>query len=94
MRFEWDEAKRRFNIHRHGIDFIAARVVFAGETITLLDDRFNYREARFLSLGLLWGRVVAVAHTETDGIIRIISIRKASKNEKNIYFEEIAGWRD
>lgn len=94
MRFEWDEAKRRSNIRRHGIDFIAARVVFAGRTIPFLDDRFNYGEARFLTPGLLWGRVVATVHTETDGVTRIISIRKASKNEENIYFEEIADWRN
>jgi uncharacterized DUF497 family protein len=92
MRFEWDEAKRRANLSRHGIDFLAARVVFAGRTITFLDDRFNYGEARFLTLGLLWGRAVAIVHTETDGVIRIISIRKASKNEENIYFEEISDW--
>jgi uncharacterized DUF497 family protein len=94
MQFEWDEAKRRSNIRRHGIDFLAARMVFAGETITLLDDRFGYGESRFLTLGLLWGRVVAVAHTETNEIIRIISIRKASKNEETIYFEQTADWRN
>lgn len=92
MRFEWDEAKRRVNIRRHGIDFLAARVIFAGRTITFLDDRFNYGEARFLTVGLLWERPVAIVHTETDEVMRIISIRKASKNEENIYFEEIADW--
>ncbi|MDQ5845523.1 MAG: BrnT family toxin [Acidobacteriota bacterium] len=94
MRFEWDEAKRRGNIRRHGIDFLAARVVFAGKTVTFLDDRFNYGEIRFLTLGLLWGRVVAIVHTETDEAIRIISARKASKNEESIYFEEVKDWRD
>jgi uncharacterized DUF497 family protein len=94
MRFEWDEAKRRSNIRRHGIDFLAARVVFAGRTLTLVDDRFDYEEPRFLTLGLLWGRVVAIVHTETDFVTRIISIRKASKNEEEIYFEEISDWRN
>ena len=59
MRFEWDEAKRRSNIRRHGIDFLAARVVFAGRTMTLVDDRFDYEEPRFLTLGFCgaesWG---------------------------------------
>ena len=94
MRFEWDEAKRRSNIRRHRIDFLAARVVFAGRTITFLDDRFDYEETRYLTLGLLWGRAVAIVHTETDEVMRIISIRKASKNEENIYFEEISDWRN
>jgi uncharacterized protein len=94
MRFEWDESKRRSNLKLHGIDFLAARIVFAGRTITLSDDRFNYGEKRFLTLGLFWGRPVTIVHTETDQVIRIISIRKASKNEEKIYFEEIANWGD
>lgn len=44
MRFEWDEAKRRSNIRRHGIDFVDIDQVFAGETITFLDDRYDYGE--------------------------------------------------
>jgi uncharacterized DUF497 family protein len=88
MRFQWDEAKRQSNIRRH-IDFLAARVVFAGKTVTFLDDRFDYGEARYLTLGLLWGRAVAISHVETDKEIRIISIRKASKNEEEVYFREV-----
>lgn len=89
MRFEWDEAKRRSNIDRHGIDFVDVEVVFAGETVTVLDDRYNYGETRFLTFGILWGRVVAIVHTETDETIRVISFRKASKNEENSFFKEI-----
>ena len=89
MRFEWDEAKRRSNIKRHGIDFVNVEIVFAGETVTLLDDRFSYSETRFLTLGLLWGRLVAIAHTETNEIVRIISVRKATKNEGVLYYKEI-----
>lgn len=94
MRFEWDETKRRSNVKRHGFDFPAARVVFAGDTITLLDDRFDYGEVRLVSLGLLWGRVVSIVHTETEDVIRVISIRKASPNEESIYFKEVTDWRD
>lgn len=89
MRFEWDEAKRLSNINRHKIDFIGLEKVFAGETITFLDNRFDYGEIRFLTFGLLNQRVVAIAHTETNEGIRVISVRKASKNEENIYFKEI-----
>jgi len=89
MRFEWDEAKRRLNLRRHGIDFTDVKIVFAGEAITILDDRFSYGEARFLTVGILWGRLVSVAHTETDDVIRIISARKATKNEEIIYFKTI-----
>lgn len=61
-----------------------------GETVTIPDDRFDYGESRFVTLGLLSGRVVVIAHTETDEVIRIISVRKATKNEEISYFKEIA----
>jgi len=89
MRFEWDKTKRRLNIERHGFDFVDAPVVFAGETATFLDDRFNYGETRFLTFGFLWGRVVAIAHTSTNETIRVISFRKASKYEEKLFFKEI-----
>jgi uncharacterized protein len=89
MRFEWDESKRRSNIKRHGIDFVEVEIVFAGETITSLDDRYSYNETRFLTFGLLWGRVVAIAHTEAHEVMRIISVRKATKNEEIAYYKEI-----
>ena len=78
MRFEWDESKRLSNLRRHGFDFVDAEMVFADETVSLLDDRFAYDEARWITI-----------HTETDEIIRVISIRKASKNEEEYYFTKI-----
>jgi hypothetical protein len=90
MRYEWDEAKRQSNIQKHGIDFIGIEEAFAGKTVTILDDRFGYAEPRFVTLGLLRGRVVVIAHTETDEVIRIISVRKATKNEEASYLKEIA----
>jgi hypothetical protein len=90
MLFEWDEAKRQSNIQKHGIDFIGIERVFAGTTVTILDDRFDYSESRFITLGLLSGRVVVIAHTETPEVIRIISVRKATRNEEASYFKEIA----
>jgi len=89
MRFEWDEAKRRSNIRQHRIDFVDVDEVFAGETITFLDDRYDYDETRFLTFGLLGGEVVAIIHIETDEMIRVISVRKASKDEEETYFTEI-----
>jgi uncharacterized protein len=69
MRYEWDEAKRLANIQKHGIDFVGIEKVFAGTTLTILDDRFDYGEPRFMTLGLLRGRVVVIAHTETPQVI-------------------------
>jgi uncharacterized DUF497 family protein len=89
MRFEWDEAKRRSNIRQHGIDFVDVDEVFAGETITFIDDRYEYGETRFLTFGLLWGEVVVIVHIETDEVIRVISVRRASKDEEETYFKEL-----
>jgi len=90
MRYEWDEAKRRSNIQKHGIDFLGIDRVFGGRTVSIPDDRFDYGEVRFITLGTLKGRVVVIAHTETPEVIHIISVRKATKNEQASYFQEIA----
>lgn len=90
MEYEWDEAKRRSNIRKHGIDFIGVEKVFAGTTVTIRDERLDYGESRFITLGVLSARVVVVVHTETPKVIRIISIRKATKYEEASYFKEIS----
>jgi len=41
MRFDWDEAKRQSNLVKHGFDFVGIEEVFAGDTVTILDDRFR-----------------------------------------------------
>ncbi|MBO0348234.1 BrnT family toxin [Phormidium pseudopriestleyi FRX01] len=90
MEFEWDETKRLTNLRKHGIDFIDVSIVFDGDIVTVEDDRFNYGEQRFVTFGLLQGRVVAVVHTEREECIRIISARKATKYEQQIYFEQLS----
>lgn len=88
MRFTWGEAKRESNLAKHGFDFADAETVFSGATFTLDDDRFVYGERRFITLGMLRGMVVVIAHTEQeDALIRIISMRKATKHEQRIYFQ-------
>ena len=89
MEFAWSDAKRAANIKTHGIDFVDAPRVFEGVTYTFEDDRFSYGEQRFVTLGLLAGVPVSVVHTETEHEIRIISFRKASKRETQIYFNGI-----
>jgi uncharacterized protein len=90
MQFEWDENKRLANLQRHGIDFADVWQVFEHATYTIIDDRFDYGELRFFTIGLLNGRVVAIAHTENADVIRIISVRKANKNDQETYFNKIA----
>jgi len=89
MEFTWSEAKRATNIKTHGLDFVDAKSVFAGATYTFEDDRFSYGEQRFVTLDMLAGINVSVVHTENDHEIRIISFRKASKRESQIYFDAI-----
>jgi uncharacterized DUF497 family protein len=85
MYFEWDEQKNQINIRKHGLDFADAPTVFAGATFTFEDDRFDYREDRFITLGMLAGEVVVIAHTEQGDNVRIISMRKATKYEQKLY---------
>ena len=90
MRYEWDEQKRLSNARKHGIDLRDAVAIFAGDTLRMVDDRLDYGEDRFVSLGLLQGRVIVVVHVEQGGVTRIISARKATKYEQSIYFRGIA----
>lgn len=90
MEFEWDEAKRLANISKHGIDFIDVVAVFEGDQIVVEDNRYNYGEQRFVTFGLLQGRVVAVVYTERSDRIRIISARKATKYEERTYFDQLS----
>ena len=87
--FTWDEAKRRANLRKHGIDFVNAERIFRGLTLTAEDTREGHGGRRFLTLGLLEDQVISVAHTERGENIRIISIRKATKHEARFYFSQI-----
>jgi uncharacterized protein len=90
MRYEWHEAKRLQNLKDHGIDFVDVKKVFAGPTFTFEDDRFDYQERRYVTLGLLNGTPVSIAHTETEDVIHPISFRRATKHETVILLEQIA----
>ena len=85
--FEWDERKRHGNLCKHGLDFADCATVFDGLTLTVRDERFNYGEVRYKTLGLLNWRVVYIAHTELGEVLRIISFRKANKREQAEYFQ-------
>ncbi|MBF0624703.1 MAG: BrnT family toxin [Magnetococcales bacterium] len=87
MNIEWDEDKRLTNLRKHRIDFRDAGEVLSGPTM-IIEDNGPYDEQRFLTLGLLRGHVVVVAHTERDDRTRIISMRKAVKHEREAYFSQ------
>lgn len=90
MKFEWDENKRRANLQKHGFDFADAERIFESDRVIFIDDRFDYGEMRLVTIGFLSQRIVTVTYTEHDEVIRIISLRKATKNEQTKYIKGIA----
>ena len=91
LRFEWNEAKSRENQRKHGVSFAEAQTVFFDENaVEFYDDEHSEWEDRFLLLGLSTKpRVLLVCHCLREGgsVIRIISARKATKNERGLYPE-------
>jgi len=89
--FEWDDVKAAENWRRHGVSFPqgvkALRDVFAVERI---DDREEYGEERINLLGMCDGVILHVTYTERGEVTRIISIRRATKNEQDQYYRENA----
>ncbi len=86
MRFSWHEPKRQTTLKTRGLDFVHAEQVFMGPTFTFEDDRKDYGEQRWVTLGLLQEKVVVIVHTETEDEIRVISMREANKNEQILFF--------
>src|ERR1700677_1946952 len=81
--FEWDHQKRELNLANHGIDFDGAMEVFYGPIILRRSDRNN--EERWTALGYLDDRLIVVVFTRRKDVIRIISARRARKNEEREY---------
>lgn len=87
--YEWDETKSQENLSKHGLSFDDAEIVFAGPCVTFEDNRFDYGEPRFITLGRLEGRVVVVAHTLRGVRMRIISMRKGNRREEKACQERL-----
>ena len=88
-RFEWDDWKNRTNTAKHGIAFEEAQTVFLDENARLiLDDEHAETEDRFVLLGFsLRLRILVVCHCyrQDEHVVRIISARRATKQEHNFY---------
>ena len=85
MQFEWDENKRQSNLAKHGVDFIAAEDFNQSSAIEVIDDRIDYGEERWISLGLIGNHLYVLIYTIRIDTIRIISLRKANKREREYY---------
>lgn len=91
--FEWDEAKNRENIRKHGISFDSAVGLFQFNHLVNLDQRIDYGEDRWIAIGWIGpilGVVVYTVSNETPGsvVLRLISARKASRRERQFYEQE------
>ena len=87
--FEWDDIKNNKNIIKHGVNFQEASTVFRDPNAVVMDDSdHSHNEERFIIIGVsekLRMLIVCHCYRDNDELIRIISARKASKVEINIY---------
>lgn len=85
MRFAWDEAKRTANLRKHGLDFVLSERLFDGRPLLTYQSVRN-DELRYVSVGLIdHGRLVALVWTDREGVVRVISLRRARDGEKRAY---------
>lgn len=89
MQFEWDERKNRLNIEKHGIALSDSWQVFERPLLIRLDERKDYGEPRWIALGDLNGMVVVLVFTRRGETIRMISIRKGNKHERQVYQDRV-----
>jgi uncharacterized DUF497 family protein len=85
MQIEFDSQKREKTLAERGLDFARAAEVFAGPHFTAQDERTDYTEDRFITVGLLDTRLVVLVWTPRGKVRRIISMRKANDREKAYY---------
>lgn len=85
MDVSFDPAKRSQTLADRGIDFADASEVFAGQVAEIEDTRWDYGEPRFITVGVLRGRMVVVVWTPRNGSRRIISMRFAHEREQALW---------
>ena len=90
MRFEWAPEKDRANIKKHGLSFGEAKTLFTGgeEYLEIYDEKHSEDEDRFIAIGPIARGIIVVVYTErTEDLIRITSVRLASKKEIRLFRE-------
>lgn len=88
--FDWDEAKSKANLLKHEIDFDDAIEIFYDRPVFIRSDRYD--EERWIAIGQLYGRLIAVVFTQREKELRVISARRARKNEERTYRQR--SWGD
>ncbi|MBN9472530.1 MAG: hypothetical protein ABS43_27605 [Bordetella sp. SCN 67-23] len=89
MRVTYDADKRATILIERGLDMRHAGKIFIGCHLTLPDERRDYRECRYITLGLLDERLVVAVWTLRGNSRRIISFRKANEREQKRYWEQV-----
>ena len=90
MKFEWDENKNKINIRVHGVDFRDTYLIFEHPMLIKTDTRKDYGEKRLVGLGLLYEVVIVIVFTKRSDAVRVISIRRANRNERKVYQEKFS----
>ena len=85
MEYEWDEAKRRSNLAKHGVDFADAQAFAWHSAVETVGARKAYGEVRWRALGMIGTRLHVVVFIKRNGRTRIISLRKANNKEMDEY---------
>ncbi len=83
MDIEFDPAKRDVTLRDRGLDFPGAPKLFAGRSLTVVDDRINYGKERSISHGVIDGVAIALVWTDRNGVMRIISMGRMHLEEIN-----------
>ena len=85
MEFEWSNEKNETNIEKHGLDFSDVSLLFDGPILEIEDTRKDYGERRFFGIGVLHNIEISVVYTRRKNKIRLISARRARKDERQRY---------
>ena len=91
IKITFDERKRQRALHERKIDFEDAASIFAGPTLTVRDQRVDYGEDRFQTIGFLDGRMVMIVWTPRGDARHVISMRKCNDREKARYAHRFEG---
>lgn len=89
MKITYDPAKRGVTLKARAIDFEDAAKVFAGRTLTVADQRIDYGEPRFQTVGRLAGRMVMIVWTPRGKTRHVISMRKCNDREQKRYRDRL-----
>lgn len=83
LEFEWDEVKRRTNLEKHGIDFLDAVQIFVSDPLVFRSGQGS--EARYIAVAPIRGLCWAAIYTMRADVVRIISVRRARRDERREY---------